>query len=427
MLKYQKKELLKSPKITKIISNMLKRPFTYIIILILPVIFHFIKSKQNCNNNFLYIVRRSSYCDRIFLSGEITSKSKLTVTCPDVWPAPTIKYIVPERAYVDSGDVVCKLDCPQLVKDYNEAILNQKKIESEFKKQKANILLEEMLLKTRLEAVQSLQRASEIKQTQLEFQSKKQQKLLDLERQKYSIEIEKLAKLLELTTKINQYELEKINKSILKNRNLVQRAILFMDRLTLIAPGNGLVLHEKNPEKDARIAEGDRVWRRLPIMKIHDMERLHVIAVANETTIQRIWSDQRVDIYIDAIPGKCFEGFVQDVAHVGTVKNIKTRVKNFDIRIGFDNVDEQIMPGFSAACHIHSLTIPDTIVIPLECVFYRDSSSVVYLKESKKYRERDVCIARRNENFALIQNGLKGGEVLSLEKPPVHLIMSNQE
>jgi multidrug efflux pump subunit AcrA (membrane-fusion protein) len=85
------------------------------------------------------------------------------------------------------------------------------------------------------------------------------------------------------------------------------------------------------------------------------------------------------------------------------------------------------MPGFSATCHIFSFTAPDTIVIPLECVFYKDSLTIVYIEENKKYREREVNIARRNENFALIRSGLNGGERVSLEKPPIHLIISNEE
>ncbi len=326
---------------------------------------------------------------------------------------------------MDSGNIVCKLDCPQLVKNYNESHMNLKITESELAKQQADILLEAMLLKTRLEAVNSLKHTSEIKRNQMEFNSVHQQKLLDLELKKYTIEIEKLTKRGVLQQKINQYKLEKIKNKILKNKNQVQRATLFMDRLTLVSPANGIVLHEMNPANEAKLNEGDKVWQRLPILKIYDMEHLHVIAEANETSIRRICPDQSVDIYFNAVPGKCFQGHVKDVANVGTVKNQKTRLKKFEIKIEFDEMNERIMPGFSAECHIYSLTIQDTIAIPLECVFYLDSVTVVYIEENKTYREHYINVARRNDNFALIRKGLNGGERLSLEKPPIHLIMSD--
>ena len=305
--------------------------------------------------------------------------------------------------------------------------MNLKIAEFELSKQKADNLLNDNLLKTRLYAVQSLKTTSETKQNKMTFKSPLQQKLLDLEIQKYIIEIDKLSNIIELQQKIHQYEITKITNKIVKNRNQVQRAQLFTDRLTLTASANGLVLHEMNPQKDEKMKEGDRVWRRLPILKIHDMENVQIIAEAKETTIQRISPGQRVDIYIDAVPGKCFNGHVHDVASVGTLKNKQTRIKGYEIRIDLDTANEQIMPGFSATCHIFSLTIPDTIVIPLECVFYKDSLTIVYIEENKKYREREVNIARRNENFALIRSGLNNGERVSLEKPPIHLIISNEE
>ncbi|MBD3289717.1 HlyD family efflux transporter periplasmic adaptor subunit [candidate division KSB1 bacterium] len=393
--------------------------------LILVIAFYFLRSQQTDYGMHTYTVNPMNFCDRIVLSGVITSENTTVISCPDVYPAPIIKYLLPERMNVDSGEVVCLLESLRLQKNYEESLIDLKIAESELEKQKADILLEQTLLETRLDALRTLKKSTEMKRAQIGFESEQRQRLLQLEIEKYSIEIEKFSTQKELLQKINRFKLEKIERKILKNKNQVERATLFIERLTITAPTNGIVVHAIHPEYDEKIKEGDRVWRRLPIVKIHNMERLHVKLEVNETYIRRISPDQYAKIYIDALPGNCFDGRVKNISAVGKNKNKKVRLKNFEISIEFDSIEPQIKPGFSAECHILSRTIPDTTVIPLECVFHRDSTTVVYVQDKEKYIERTVRIARRNENFALIRQGIEKGDRLALEKPPVQLIQAN--
>ncbi len=61
--------------------------------------------------------------------------------------------------------------------------------------------------------------------------------------------------------------------------------------------------------------------------------------------------------------------------------------------------------------------IPDAIHIPVQAVFERDGQPMVYVKDGKRFEEREVRPLKRSESMMVIADGLKEGEVIALADP----------
>jgi len=94
-----------------------------------------------------------------------------------------------------------------------------------------------------------------------------------------------------------------------------------------------------------------------------------------------------------------------------------SRVKIVDCAVRIDSTAEGLVPGLTAVCTIETLTVPDTVVVPLDCLFEKDSTFVVYKKERDNFTAQNVSVGLRGFDFAIISAGLAGGEALALREP----------
>jgi hypothetical protein len=67
-------------------------------------------------------------------------------------------------------------------------------------------------------------------------------------------------------------------------------------------------------------------------------------------------------------------------------------------------------------------SIQDTIVVPIVSLFDEDSLKVVYVADHRMFIRKTVNVSDQNNKEAIIIEGLTGGEVLALMKPPESLI-----
>ena len=57
------------------------------------------------------------------------------------------------------------------------------------------------------------------------------------------------------------------------------------------------------------------------------------------------------------------------------------------------------------------------LFVPIQAVFDRQGKRVVYVREMGGFREREVTTGSTNRDFAVIENGLRAGDVVAIADP----------
>jgi multidrug efflux pump subunit AcrA (membrane-fusion protein) len=103
-----------------------------------------------------------------------------------------------------------------------------------------------------------------------------------------------------------------------------------------------------------------------------------------------------------------------------------TRVKQVEVLVDLDSTRADLAPGLTANVRIIIEEFPDALVVPLECLFQRDSLNVVYVRERAGFVPHRVTVTRQGPDFAVLDCDLKGGERLPLREPDPALIRTNK-
>jgi predicted DNA binding protein len=134
----------------------------------------------------------------------------------------------------------------------------------------------------------------------------------------------------------------------------------------------------------------------------------------NEIDVSKVKAGQEVRLSVDAFPDKTYTGSVISVANIGE-QLPNTDAKVFEVITKVDGSDPILRPSMTTGNQIITQTFKDVIYIPLETVFATaDSVPFVYRKDGTR---QIVMLGESNENFVIVEQGLKKGEKLYLSIP----------
>jgi hypothetical protein len=120
------------------------------------------------------------------------------------------------------------------------------------------------------------------------------------------------------------------------------------------------------------------------------------------------------------VPGLRVTGEVERIYPQATIKN---NIKGYPARIVLKNVDPRIRPGMTANVKIPVASAENVTAVPLAAVFTEKASEdgqmerFVYVQQGEAVEKRNVKVGVSDFFYAEIQEGLKEGEIVSLEMP----------
>ena len=82
-----------------------------------------------------------------------------------------------------------------------------------------------------------------------------------------------------------------------------------------------------------------------------------------------------------------------------------------------DDTFDKLMPGMTVSCEIIVNRLADTLFVPIESVFNKQQTEIVYVKQGNNYKLRQVVTGEENENYVLILKGLESGETIAMIDP----------
>ena len=215
----------------------------------------------------------------------------------------------------------------------------------------------------------------------------------------------------------------------LNNENL-HRVERIMEACTVRAPVTGTVFYRRlwTHEGLEKIKEGMEVrpWHRL--MELPDTTRMQLKVDVEEQDIGTVALDQSVKIHLDAYREEKFTGKVTRIEHVTKRKGGRETggsesdredlgTKVIEVVVTFNEQNARIRTGLNGRADIRTQQQAEGLVVPLKAVFSASGKDVVYLVEGARLVERPVKIGGRSDVDALVLDGLKEGDRVSLTGP----------
>ena len=205
----------------------------------------------------------------------------------------------------------------------------------------------------------------------------------------------------------------------------IQTALINLDRAKqallkteLLAPFDGEIV-------DVNLHEGDMITQRysvtgLPIdvyvLKLADIRAVTMTGVVDEIDAGKVSKGQKTTVFLDAFPGKTFNGEVQFISPFGTLQT-GAGTYNVEIALG-PEAAPYLAGGMTATAEIMIDKRTDVLLVPGSALHTQGAEYWVYvIKENTigQIEQRQVKVGLQSHTQAEILSGLNEGEKVLLE------------
>jgi HlyD family secretion protein len=370
-----------------------------------------------------YKVTRGDFVIEINQSGELDATRSVFLNVPvRMYGNARITDIVEDGTMVKKGDLLIQFDTfdaqnhftehqEQLAQAEADLASNDARIASSMKQFENLYLIEKYSFEQNKLNYELAKFEAEARRREMELTFQKSE--LSLNQAKQKIETQKI---------IDNASSASAQLRVTQAKMRLEMAKEGVNELTMCSPASGLVvLREiRGSQGRAKIKVGDTPSPGQELISIPDLSEMKVKTKVNEVDISRVSKDQPVSINLDAHRGPTFYGTVTNVATLAHRMEDSEEVKVFDIEVTIYGSDPRLKPGMTAQCRIVTGEIPNVISVPLDAIFEKADTTVVYVKESG-FKQRPVKLGSRNSNYVIIENGLEPGMEVALQYPNVRL------
>ena len=346
--------------------------------------------------------KRGGFIISLSENGRLDAQRSVTISAPRIRGGLQIVKLAKEGSIVKKGDFLVQFDPTDKETTLRDA-------EAELKITEAN-----------LERVKA-QYEMDLKQFELELKKAERNYSENLsEAPVIRKEAELTLELARLTYKQKKIILEAdINKQqveVDKARDKRNQAARDLRKMTITAPIPGLVVYMEIWKGGTmeKVQEGDSPWGGQGLINLPDLSTMIVETTVSEVDVSKVEIGQKAKLTLDAIPGPVFNGTVSEISTLARRKEAGSQINVFDLDILIDSADARLKPGMSARVDIIIDEYDDVLSVPLEAVFERDDTTVVYTKSGKKI---PVALGARNDYSVIIISGLEEGDELRLVDP----------
>lgn len=220
-------------------------------------------------------------------------------------------------------------------------------------------------------------------------------------------------------------ELKQAQIQLATTRSELKRAEENVEKMRMKAPMDGMIVMQKimAGSEFRQIQQGDQLYPGQMFMQIVDPRSMLVAASVNQTDVEMIRVGATAHLRFDAYPGLELPGKVISIGAVPrSGGNRGTYMKEIPVYLKIEKMDSRVIPDLSVSADIVVDSEPEGVVVPLESIFYDQDSPdrpFVYVKTGNGFQRRQVEIGLKNYIKAKVVNGLKAGETVAVEPPPM--------
>lgn len=189
-----------------------------------------------------------------------------------------------------------------------------------------------------------------------------------------------------------------------------------MQEFTVMAPANGMIIYRRNRD-GSKVGEGSEISSWDPVVaELPDFSTMESVTYVNEVDVQKVRTNQEVEIELDAIQNKSLSGTVTDVANIGEQRS-GSNSKVYEVIVEVAESDSVLRPAMTTSNRIIVNELEDVMFIPLETVHVQDSTSFVFKQSGLSPVMQQVDLGIMNENEVVVHRGLTLDDVIYLSVP----------
>jgi len=401
-----------------------------------------------------HTVRNGKLVVTVTEDGNLESAVNIDVKC-EVAGGSVILWIIPDGSDVTKGDLLVKLDSSALEDQINQQKITfeqarSTKVQSEKDFAVAKLSVQEYLDGTYVQSWQDLKakhtialenlRASEnaLEHT-LKMFRKGYVSPLQKESQQFAVQKAKLdvdfaqtsLDVLEKFTKVKTVEDLQSKVTTAEAKMLSDRAALLLEETKLgrletqltkceiRAPQEGMVVYANERSSSSRgsssgvnIEEGASVRERQTLIRLPDLNQMQVRALVHESRVKNIRAGMRARV---RVLGKEFQGTVVSLANQPEPTSFfSPSVKEYAAKVKIDGSPEGLIPGLTAEVEILVTHYEDVLTVPVASVVELNSKFYCWVRDGKELSRRPVVLGDSNEEFTILKDGVKAGDLVLL-------------
>ena len=147
-----------------------------------------------------------------------------------------------------------------------------------------------------------------------------------------------------------------------------------------------------------------------PLADVVNLGSVYLKGEISETELTKVQKGQAVDVRVDAIPDRIFQGSVAEVFPAGS-----TQSRNFFVRIKIDRPGQLIKPGMFGRGSIITGVDRDVLLVTKDAIEDRRGTKMVFVVGEKHTVKRlDVVVVQENRDHAEVaaSSGLAAGDLV---------------
>lgn len=364
---------------------------------------------------------RGAFEINVTTTGELQAKNSTSIRGPEgirefrIYSVP-IQRLIPEGTVVEKGDFVAELDRSEISSNLQDAQLELEEAESQYESAQLDSTLNLSQARDNLINMEYTVEEAQIAVEQSQYESPAVQRQVQIEYERAQRELSQARKNYKTQVRQAEVNLREIETDLKQEQREVQRIREVMEKFTIYAPENGMVIYKRNRD-GTKVTEGSSISAWDPVVaELPDFSVMNSETYVNEVDIQNIRSGQTADIGLDAMPEKQLTGRVTSVANIGEQRpNSDSKV--FQVTIEINEADTTLRPAMTTSNTINVSKLQDVLYVPLETIHTVDSLNFVFKRDGLNVTMQQVVLGLMNDNDVVIREGISLDDELYLSTP----------
>ena len=369
-------------------------------------------------------VKREVFVVDLTVSGEINALNSNNISVPRMRRRFSLQIVdmVEEGTMVKKGDFLLQLDNSNAMQNVDEAKDQLESANAQLESKKATIRSNMAQLKSQLETQKYNYEQAELNLKMMEYEAESRRQEARLNMKKSQVALEQAEKKIEAQKVIDSAELKSSELDVRQARAELAEAENNLAKLTITAPTDGMVVYLETWTGSGmrKVQIGDTPFPGMPVMSIPDLSKMKADVTVNERDINKIKLGLNAIITVDALEGMNFYGQISRVATLAK-RDDATNAKVFEVEVKIDSSGDKLRPGMTCDCRIIVNRIENALFVPLQSVFQKEGKTVIYVREGRRAKEREVVTGIKSSDYVVIKEGLEQGEKVCLRDPTIPL------
>jgi len=181
----------------------------------------------------------------------------------------------------------------------------------------------------------------------------------------------------------------------------LQNSQIQLGYATVVAPFDGVVV-SRSLDPGAYVTPGTST----PILTIADLDHLYVAVNVTETQLGMLHRGDRVQMLVDAFPGRTFAGVVSRIAG-----GVDPQTRTVETEIDVTNPGRLLRPGMYATAELSAGT-QRALVVPLSALVTVGSLHYVWAVVDGRTSQRQVTVGRATGDVVEVTSGINASDTV---------------